>query len=162
MAALRADAAGKTCVLNPFGSVLAQNKRTMAFMWEHIHRFGVKAQEVIRELVPRTSRLEALHPEMLLSCREDWVLKSDYGAEGDEVVIGRVTSDAEWRKTLDIARRGRWIAQRYFEADLDSRGRSTNFGVFVVAGVPAGLYARVQAGPTDPAALSVPVLIGPA
>lgn len=156
---LRAQAASKTVVVNPFGAVLAQNKRMMAFLWEHIHRFGLSAQDVIQTLVPYTSRLEALHPEQLRVERKDWVLKSDYGAEGEEVVIGRLVTDEEWSTSLQQARKGRWVAQRYFEAVEDEAGRSTNWGVFLVGGEPAGLYARVQAGATNAYALSVPVLI---
>lgn len=159
--ALRAHAEGKTAVINPFGAVLPQNKRMMAFMWENIHRFSLLSQDVVRELVPITSRLESLHPEMLKAQRESWVIKSDYGAEGDEVIVGRFVDDAAWAETIEHARSGRWVAQRYFEAELDAQGRATNFGVFVAAGQPAGLYARVQAGPTDDAALSTPVLIRP-
>ncbi|MBK8938809.1 MAG: glutathionylspermidine synthase family protein [Polyangiaceae bacterium] len=159
--AMRAHAEGKTAVVNPFGSVVPQNKRMMAFMWENIHRFSLVSQDVIRELIPITSRLESLHPEMLKAQRESWVIKSDFGAEGDEVVVGRHVDDATWNETIEHARSGRWVAQRYFEAELDPRGQTTNFGVFVCAGEPAGLYARVQAGPTDEAALSTPVLIRP-
>ena len=41
------------------------------------------------------------------------------------------------------------------------KGRATNFGVFLVAGRPSGLYARLQAGATDGSALSAPVLVRP-
>jgi glutathionylspermidine synthase len=159
--ALRAQAKGRTSVVNPLGAVLPQNKRTMAFFWEHIHRFTLRSQELIRELVPVTSRLEALHPEMLRAQRGDWVLKSDYGAEGEEVIVGRLVTDEEWGEACAHARRGRWIAQRYFDARLDDAGRATNLGVFLVAGEPAGLYARVQEGPTNVYALSTPVLLDP-
>ncbi|MBM4359183.1 MAG: glutathionylspermidine synthase family protein [Deltaproteobacteria bacterium] len=158
-ALLSAALDGKTAIVNPFGAVLPQNKRTMAFFWEHIHRFGVHAQEVIRELIPVTSRLEALHPEMLFAQRVDWVLKSDYGAEGDEVVLGRLTSEEEWRRAIALARPGRWVAQRYFDAERDRSGAVTNLGVFVVAGESAGLYARVHEGATDVYAASTPVLL---
>lgn len=160
-AALSAQAEGGTAIVNPFGAVVAQNKRTMALMWEHIHRFSVRAQEVIRELVPVTLRLEGAHPEMLRSRKEDWVLKSDYGAEGEEVVIGALVTQALWEDSLLHARRGRWVAQRWFEAERDAQGRTTNLGVFVVAGEPAGLYARRGEPGTDAASLSVPVLIDP-
>jgi hypothetical protein len=161
-ATLSAQAEARTAIVNPFGAVVPQNKRTMAFMWEHIHRFSVRAQDVIRELSPLTMRLEALHPEMLLRPRrEDWVLKSDYGAEGDEVVIGRARDEATWNESLAHARRGRWVAQRFFEAEKDERGRTTNFGVFVIAGEPAGLYARRRRAGYGRAALSVPVLLDP-
>ncbi len=121
-AALSAQAEAGTAIVNPFGAVVAQNKRTMALMWEHIHRFSIRAQDVIRELVPVTMRLEAAHPEMLRARREDWVLKSDYGAEGEEVVIGALVTEAVWTESLAHARRGRWVAQRFFEAEKDDRG----------------------------------------
>ena len=159
--ALRGQLEGRTVVINPFGAVVPQNKRAMAFMWEHIHRFSVSSQDVIRSLIPVTSRLESMHPALLMAQRDDWVIKSDYGAEGDEVIIGKDTTPEDWQKTLDLAETGRWIAQRRFEAIADAEGRSTNFGVYLVAGEPRGLYVRKQAGVTDGAAASVPVLIDP-
>lgn len=161
--ALRASALRRTAIVNPFGAVVPQNKRAMAFMWEHIHRFGIRAQGLIERHVPYTSRLETLHAERVLADREGWVLKSDYGAEGEEVVIGRETDDATWAATVAHARRGRWIAQRWFEAVADPRpaaaGVAINWGVFVVAGEACGVYARRQPGATDDAAVSVPVLV---
>lgn len=149
-------------VVNPFGAVLPQNKRAMAFMWEHIHRFSPQAQAAIERLVPYTSRLEALLPEMLLAAREDWVLKSDYGAEGEEVILGREVSDEIWAASLQHARRGRWVAQRYFRAQTRADGTVANYGVFVIAGEAAGLYLRTHRGKTDASALSVPVFVSPA
>ncbi|MBK8257501.1 MAG: glutathionylspermidine synthase family protein [Polyangiaceae bacterium] len=160
-AALMAQADGKTAIVNPFGAVVAQNKRTMALMWEHIHRFSVRAQDLIREIIPVTFRLESAHPAMVRSRREDWVLKSDYGAEGDEVVIGRQCTQAQWEESLDHARRGKWIAQRFFEAKRDEADRATNYGVFVIAGEPCGVYARRDTAATHVGSLSVPVMIDP-
>lgn len=158
-AALGASVDRRTAVLNPFGSVLPQNKRSMAFMWEHIHRFSLAGQSVIERIVPFTSRLESLHPEQVRAQREQWVLKSDYGAEGDEVVIGRAVTQEAWEKSLALARPGRWIAQRYFEAEQGVGGETINYGVYVVAGEAVGLYVRAQPGATDVYALSVPVLV---
>jgi glutathionylspermidine synthase len=163
--ALRASAFRRTAIINPFGAVLPQNKRTMAFMWEHIHRFSTRARGLIERHVPYTSRLETLHPERLLADREGWVLKSDYGAEGDEVVIGRETDDATWAASLVHARPGRWVAQRWFDAVPEGRpggaGQPLNYGVFLVGGEACGLYVRRQAGATDDHAVSVPVLVRP-
>jgi hypothetical protein len=149
----------RTAVVNPFGAVLLQNKRAMAFMWEHVHRFSPAAQGVIQRLVPYTSRLETLHPAQLATQREQWVLKSDYGAEGDEVIIGRAATELEWTEALRLARPGRWIAQRYFHARERANGETMNYGVFLVAGEAAGLYLRAQAGATDDRARSVPALV---
>jgi glutathionylspermidine synthase len=157
-AALRASIERKTAVVNPFGSVVPQNKRSMAFMWEFIHRFSTRGRSLVERYVPFSSRLETMHPERLLADREGWVLKSDYGAEGDEVVIGAAVDDATWREVIACARPGRWIAQRYFEASSKD-GEITNYGVFLVAGEASGLYVRRQSGATDEAAISVPVLV---
>jgi glutathionylspermidine synthase len=158
-AMLAAMLEGEVCVVNPFGAVVPQNKRAMAFMWEQIHRFSRKSQDTIRSLVPMTRRLDAFHTEQLLAEKDDWVLKSDYGAEGDEVVVGRWTTPDVWRESLAHARPSRWIAQRFFEAKENDAKESVNHGVFVLAGDAAGLYARVQRGATDESALSVPLLV---
>ena len=103
-AALAASVEGKVAIVNPFGSVLPQNKRAMALMWEHLHRFSPHAQEVIARHIPVTSRLETLHEAQLTAQKDEWVVKSDYGAEGEEVVIGRhVTADV-WRAPLSRMR----------------------------------------------------------
>ncbi|MBS2018480.1 MAG: glutathionylspermidine synthase family protein [Deltaproteobacteria bacterium] len=158
-AVLAAMLEGTCAVVNPFGAVVPQNKRAMAFMWEQIHRFSRRAQEIIRAHVPPTRRLEAFHKEQLAAQKDEWVLKSDYGAEGDEVVIGRLVSAEEWTTALAHARKNRWIVQRYFRAHEGPRGESVNYGVFLLGGEACGLYARVQIGATDVRALSAPALI---
>jgi len=158
-AVLAAMLDGSCAVVNPFGAVVPQNKRAMAFMWEQIHRFSRRAQEIIRVHVPPTRRLEAFHKEQLAAQKDDWVLKSDYGAEGDEVVIGRAVTADVWQRSLAHARKNRWIVQRYFHAKQGTRGESVNYGVFLLGGEASGLYARVQVGATDDRALSAPALV---
>jgi glutathionylspermidine synthase len=155
--ALTAEVEERTAIINPFGAVVPQNKRAMALFWEHIHRFSTWAQGVIERVIPYTSRLETVHEAQLRAEREQWVLKSDYGAEGDEVIIGKHCTDEHWDKCLRLARPGRWIAQRYFEALAQPDGATINYGVYLVAGEFAGLYLRAQAGATNERALSVPV-----
>jgi glutathionylspermidine synthase len=158
-AVLAAMLEGSCAVVNPFGAVVPQNKRSMAFMWEQVHRFSRRAQDTIRELVPYTRRLEAFHKEQLAAQKDEWVLKSDYGAEGDEVVVGKYVTDDVWKLSLAHARPSRWVVQRFFSAKQSAAGEITNYGVYVLAGEAAGIYARVQAGPTDDRALSAPVLV---
>jgi glutathionylspermidine synthase len=158
-AVLEATLAGRLAVVNPFGAVVPQNKRAMAFMWEQIHRFSRRSPESIRAHVPVTRRLEAVHLEQLHAQKDEWVLKSDYGAEGDEVVIGKLVTPEVWRESLAHARPGRWIVQRWFRAKEGARGEIVNYGVFVLGGEAAGLYARVQVGATDDRALSAAVLV---
>ena len=118
-----------------------------------------EAQAAIERYVPVTRRLEVMHAEQLAAQRGQWVIKSDYGAEGEEVVVGREVDDATWRQVLARARPGRWVAQQYFAAETDAAGANVNYGVFLVAGRASGLYARVQVGATDARAKSAPALV---
>jgi len=158
-ALLAAEACGRCAVLNPFGAVLAQNKRIMAFLWERLALFSPTTQATVRALIPFTQRLEVADPARLRGERGDWVLKSDYGCEGDEVVLGAGVSDAVWDHALRAAAPGRWIVQRRFTPRRDDQGRLANHGVFVVAGQPVGIYTRLSPAATDAAALSVPTLV---
>ncbi len=158
-AALEASVSGRCAIVNPFGAVIPQNKRAMAFMWEHIHRFSPRATEVIERYIPVTSRLETMHSEQLLAQQNEWVLKSEYGAEGEEVVVGRRVSEEIWKASLAHARPGHWVAQRYFEAETNERGETVNYGIYLVAGEACGMYLRAQEGPTNDHAVSVPVLV---
>ncbi len=155
---LDAELAGRVAVMNPFGAVVLQNKRTMALMWEAIDRFSPTAQAAIRAFVPYTARLETLTPTEL-AARADWVLKSDYGCEGAEVVIGADVDEATFRDAVAHARRGRWVAQRWFAARRDGDGRATNVGVYVVGGEASGYFSRVHRGATDYHATTVATLI---
>jgi hypothetical protein len=158
-AVLGGMASGTLSVINPFGAVVPQNKRSFALMWEQIHRLPPHAQQAVERYVPVTRRLELMHSEQLIVERAKWVLKSDYGAEGEEVYVGRDVDDATWRSVLSRARPGRWVAQQYFEAERDADGASVNHGVFLVAGRASGLYARIQVGATDVRAKSAPALV---
>jgi hypothetical protein len=65
-----------------------------------------------------------------------------------------------WKESLAHARRGRGIVPRWFHAKEGAGGETVNYGVFLLAGEAAGIYARVQVGATDDRALSAPVLVG--
>ncbi len=57
-------------------------------MWEHRADFSPRSQEIIGQHVPETSRLETIDRRRLVDEQPGWVLKSDYGAEGEEVLLG--------------------------------------------------------------------------
>ena len=156
---LSAVARGRVAVINPFGAVLPQNKRTMALMWEEIDRFSAPARAAIRRYLPFTARFEALPPTQLKRERAEWVLKSDYGAEGEEVILGAEATQADWSAAVDAAEPRRWVVQRRFRARCDADGNIANFGVYVVAGRAAGLFTRLQRGATDRHALSAATLV---
>ena len=150
---------GRVGVVNPFGAVLAQNKLTFAFMWEEMNRFPVWAQQIIRRFVPRTLRMEGLAPGTLLGERMGWVLKSDYGCEGAEVVVGAEVDDGLWATAVRQAVPQRWIAQERFCPCRDQDGAAVNYGVYLIGGKAAGLFCRIQATATDRRAVTAPVLV---
>jgi glutathionylspermidine synthase len=156
---LGATLAGRVAVVNPFGSVLTQNKRAMAFCWERFLDFSVEAQAAIGRVIPETRRLEGLDAAELGRDKDAWVMKSDYGCEGDEVIVGRAVTSVEWADALRTARPGRWVLQRWFDALRDDAGRTTNFGVYVAGGRARGVFSRVSLGATDALARCVPTLV---
>ena len=139
--------------------MLTQNKRMMALLWEQFDRFSAPARRIIEAHIPYTVRLEAIPARRLLHQRALWVLKSDYGCEGEEVVIGAETTPADWANALADALPDRWIAQRRFQPVCDQRGRSINYGVYLVGGRAAGLFSRVQSGGTDRTATCAPTIV---
>jgi glutathionylspermidine synthase len=159
---IEAEHRGRVTVFNPFGAIIPQNKLTMALCWEHIDRFPPSAQATIRAHIPPTFRLDALDRASLLSQRSQWVLKSDYGCEGDEVVIGPLVSDDTWQRALDLAIDGCWIVQSYFH--IQPLGPWwPNHGVYLIGGQPKGILTRLSplSTLTDVTAQVIPVFIDP-
>ncbi|HVU51862.1 MAG TPA: glutathionylspermidine synthase family protein [Polyangia bacterium] len=152
-------ARGRVAVVNPFGAVLTQNKRMMALLWEELPRLPRWARRLVRRYLPPTARLETLERARLRAERAQWVLKSDYGCEGEEVVIGAETSAAAWARAIDDAIPRRWIAQRRFVPLRNAAGEVANHGVYVVGGRAAGLFTRLQIGATDRRAVTAPTIV---
>jgi len=154
---LQADAEGYVAVVNPFGSVLTQNKLAMAFFWDHIGLFSEATRQAIRTYLPETRRLDDM--PLGMPQRDSWVLKSDYGCEGDEVIIGPHVSDKIWKDSLREAVPERWVAQRYFQPQLVDQAVQ-NFGVYLIAGQPAGIFTRLSKQATDYSAVVAPTFVG--
>ncbi len=157
---LAAEMEGRAVVLNPFGAIVPQSKRSLALLWEERARFSPECRQTIELCLPPSFRLETQDASRLRREREDWVLKSDYGCEGEETLVGQTLSQDIWEQSLAQAVPGRWIVQRRFTPTRDGQGRQCNLGVYLVAGAAAGLYARLSTGPTDVSAQSAAVRIG--
>lgn len=139
---LEADRAGRVLVVNPFGSMVAQDKRTMALLWARRDALSDEARATVETLIPETVRVSDIGAARLLAERADWVLKSDFGCEGEEVVIGARCTDAEWAAEVAACFAERWIAQRYFEVAERVPGCDVNLGLYLVGGSFGGLYVR--------------------
>jgi len=149
---------GMLAVVNPFGAVITQSKLSLAFFHERIELFSSGSQQTIRRYVPLTRRLSSFGAGELEREKSDWVLKSDYGCEGAEVVIGRHVSAEAWANALRLAVPHHWVAQRYFEPEPEEGGLTANYGVYVAGGEPAGMYVRLSAGVTGTTAVVAPAL----
>jgi glutathionylspermidine synthase len=174
---------GAVCIINPFGAVLTQNKLSMALLWHWIERFTPHEQAMIRTYLPRTYRLidlqtaSIIHPEFHLNLadKDRWVLKSDYGCEGDDVIIGKSVSQEIWELSLAMAIPERWIIQEYFSVkkiiQTPENGSShtgiaqsvePNYGVYIIGGSAREMYMRLSPTATDGSALSAGVFVSPA
>jgi glutathionylspermidine synthase len=158
-ALLQAATSDAAAIVNPLGAVLTQNKRTLALLWEERSQLSPAAQEAIARYLPFTARMECVPVVELARAQAEWVLKSDYGCEGDEVIVGAEVAPLFWRETLARALPGRWIVQRRFRPERDRAGVAVNHGVYVVAGRAAGILARLSAEATDRYAITVPALM---
>ena len=161
--ALEAASNGHLRIVNPFGAVLTQNKLTMAFVHSFPHLFSTFAQETIRRYIPPTQRLWDAQTtgaiDHILNHKDRFVLKSDYGCEGDEVILGRSVSEEIWQKSLEEAIPERWIVQDFFEAAPLPDGYIPNYGVYLLGGKARGIYTRLAPLHTDYRALSVATFI---
>lgn len=144
MLILEAERSGKVTVVNPFGALLAQSKIALAFFWEEMERFSEEGQKRIRALIPETYRLDTIGRERAKREKDTWVLKSDFGCEGDEVVIGKAHTQEEWERVLDVTMEHTWVLQKYFEIRPLPTGQLPNYGVYLIAGEPSGLLVRLQ------------------
>lgn len=150
---MQAHWAGRTTTLNPLGAVLPQNKKSYALLTklcrEQPALLSAASRAAVDQYVPPTWRLQDLDLAELRADQPQWVLKSDFGCEGDEVILGSAVTPEVWRQALEQAVTERWIAQRRFDAALDGDGASVNLGVYLIGGQAAGLLARRSLGATD-------------
>ncbi len=154
---LAAEYEKKVTVVNPFGSVLTQNKLSMALMWERQELFSPQAQAWIQDYIPETRRFATL--DFATLNRADWVLKSAYGCEGDSVIVGHFAKPNDWQLALTTAIPKHWVAQRYFEIAPLADGLLPNFGAYLIGGAAAGFYTRLSAKSTDYTSVTAPTFV---
>ncbi|MFN0111074.1 MAG: glutathionylspermidine synthase family protein [Blastocatellia bacterium] len=159
---LEAENEGRVTVVNPFGSVITQNKLAMALMWERQELFSAEAREWIVELIPETRR--AIDCDLHELNREEWVLKSVYGCEGDSVICGAFVKPQDWELALATLIPRHWIAQRFFEVAPIEDGELAekmlpNYGVYLLGGQTAGFYTRISKKATDYTSVTAPTFV---
>ena len=154
-----AMAAGTVAVVNPWGAALAQSKRTLALPWEEPGLVPADLRAAIAGRLPETRFLESVPRAQLERDQHDWVLKSDVGCEGEDVLVGREVPAEDWRRALALAMPGRWCVQRAFRPRRNAQGDIANHGIYTIGGLPSGIYTRRSRGPTDCTARACPTLV---
>jgi hypothetical protein len=154
-----AQEAGTLAVVNPWGAAVAQSKRALALPWERPELFSADALAAARRFLPEGRYAEGVPAARLIAERADWVLKGAWGCEGDEVLVGAETEPAVWARAVAQMAPGLWLAQRAFRPRRDAAGRIANHGVYLVGGLPSGIYTRLSPGATGTDALAVPTLV---
>lgn len=92
-------------------------------------------------------------PELLRRHRADLVLKGALSFGGEDVVVGRVTEEAEWERAVETAlEHGGWVVQEYLESvtyplQLGDEGWAPHrlvWGPWVAGDEYAGLFVRLM------------------
>ena len=130
-ATIKAYEAGAICMINTFRAKLLHKKMSLALLHDEANHylFGTHEIETIKRHIPWTRKVaegKTLHEDkevdlipFIAENRERLVLKpnDEYGGKG--VVIGWVTDDAEWQKSLAEALESSYVVQGAVQLDQE-------------------------------------------
>ena len=154
---IESELANKLAIVNPLGAVLTQNKLSISFFWEKTNLFSSESVKTIKELIPETYKIKTLINKDIK--KDEWVLKSDYGCEGSEVIIGLFVSQDVWDKSLKNAIPEHWILQKFFDAEKNKNGETPNYGVYLIGGIASGIFTRLSKEGTDYHSITAPTFV---
>jgi hypothetical protein len=161
---------GAVRTLTSFAHIYAQSKLAFSRAWARAASLDDEARAAVGAYVPETRDLADVPRESLENERAEWVVKRAYGRVGDEVVVGALLGDDEWRAlvrgALELRARGEsWIAQRYVRQRAIATPWGPMFvtlGAYVLDGRFAGYFARItKTTHVSHDALCVPVFTEP-
>lgn len=139
-------------MVNGFSQLIAQSKRFAAFLHEKTDLFTHEERVFIEEVVPFTVRFEKCDRSELVKDRKKCVVKKDFGRVGEEVLIGSLMTDGEWRDALSwpASEPTRWVVQEFFKVkphNIYGRKFFPCFGCYTVDGEFGGMYTRAAEYP---------------
>ncbi|MFD0772349.1 hypothetical protein ACFQZ2_00240 [Streptomonospora algeriensis] len=152
-------------LLSPETAFMLQNKKVLAWMSEGRPWHSESDREFVERHLPwtrvaREGKVAFQGREwdmagLLLDRQDEFVLKKADSFAGLDVVIGRHTSDVEWKRAVAHALGGDWIAQEYVEpdrrhvpfvrrrsGDLVSAEAPVVYGFLLMGGRSGGCMAR--------------------
>jgi glutathionylspermidine synthase len=149
---------GRVRTLSSFAHMYTQSKLAFA----RACAAGVSAH------LPHSVSVDALDPRELREQRAQWVLKRALGRVGEQVFVGPLFSDDDWRQVVSevVAARDageRWIAQRYVRQQRLASpwgDRYVTLGAYLLDGRFCGYFARItKETHASHDALCVPVFV---
>ncbi|HWP96301.1 MAG TPA: glutathionylspermidine synthase family protein [Syntrophomonadaceae bacterium] len=146
-------------MLNDPRAIVPQAKSLFAYLWQLYEEKSSWLSEdeaaAIRETIPYTRVYKRSDQEELLSEREHWVIKSVFGRYSEEVYIGAMMSDQDWKEVIDYINESRHphviqefvpikrqIVPRYDGRDYRDEIAFGNYGIYFTCGEFAGCCVR--------------------
>jgi glutathionylspermidine synthase len=142
---------GAVRTLSSFAHIYTQSKLSFARAWAHEASLDEAGRASLAAYVPRSLDASQVAAEELIRDRGGWVLKRAYGRVGDQVYVGELFDDEEWRAivhdvTASMVGGESWIAQRFVKQSAISTpwgDRLVTLGAYVQDGHFAGYFARI-------------------
>jgi glutathionylspermidine synthase len=146
------EAAAFLPMMNPLSALVAQSKRIYALPHEGCLALPDDARPWWDAHMPVSRFVESVGSDRLRAERERWVLKGAFGRMGNTVRMGSLFGDTAWTSQVEAALRiPNLVAaqERFATRPLWTRlGLSyPTVGVYLVDGVFAGYFSRVDRGP---------------
>jgi hypothetical protein len=147
----RALQAGALRSVTSFAHVYLQSKLAFARAWADLASLDGEDRSFVERALPESLDVLAVAPGELLAHRGQWILKRAYGRVGDQVFVGPLTRDGEWRGLVEqvtqLASTGEsWIAQRFVDQSAVPTPwgpRYVTLGAYVLGGRFVGYFARL-------------------
>src|SRR5262249_57176379 len=113
-------------------------------MGEDQQRFSPLAQRWIKRYIPDTYRFTRVSQAELLAHRQDWVLKSAYGCEGEETICGPFVIDETWGEAVAKALPAFSGCQRFFHTPPEPTGPLCDYGGSPVWARGAAIFSLIS------------------
>jgi glutathionylspermidine synthase len=147
----RAVETGNLRTMSSFSHVFTQSKLGLARAFASMEDAPRAERALLTKHVPFTTDLVEMAPEMLTFARKGWVIKRAMGRVGDQVFVGALHDDADWREVISDSLAARatgqsWLAQRFVRQRTIPTPwgpRYITLGAYLLDGRFVGYFARI-------------------
>lgn len=150
---------GKILILNDPRVIIGQSKNLFAYFWKLVEggdiRLTKKEREVIIKTLPYTCTFNESIKDEILKNKDKYVLKPVYGRYSEDVFIGVLHEEEEWKEVVEYIRENpkEFIAQQFCAIHKEAVTTSEhnralpkeafgNFGVYIIEEKVRGLCTR--------------------